>query len=248
MRYWGVLNTPSGISNRHHPRIPLPATVWLSPFWSFKSHDYLLTNCPTWIFLSLSSDQCSDLRRQGPGEDCLGVCKFSLSSERGERRTPGSGWGLRTTIQVTLASHPSPLYYLQCHQHHTIWAANIQTSITIKCSFVLPLWRETQRETLKAIWILILHLHAISLIYIGSPNVQWQCQVWRLLGGSLCIIVTGKLSKSPSALYFVSLSRIWISRTQSEVMCGENALVANVDRNLYWVSQFITNVQELFKN
>ena len=27
MRYWGVLNTPSGISNRHHPRIPLPATV-----------------------------------------------------------------------------------------------------------------------------------------------------------------------------------------------------------------------------
>ena len=53
MRYWGVLNTPSGISNRHHPRIPLPATVWLSPFWSFKSHEYLLTNCsPVVIFIT----------------------------------------------------------------------------------------------------------------------------------------------------------------------------------------------------
>ena len=72
----------------------------------------------------------------GAGEDCLVFrCLQILSvwawalARYWERRT---GWGLRTTIQVTLASHPSPLYYLQCHQHHTIWAGQ-HTTDTMKC-------------------------------------------------------------------------------------------------------------------
>ena len=52
----------------------------LQLFRSFKSHEYLLTNCPPWLFLSLSSDQCSVQHRgQGRTVWCLGVCKFSLS-------------------------------------------------------------------------------------------------------------------------------------------------------------------------
>ena len=62
-----LIHMISAVNLKHTLTESLP-----QPFRSFKSHEYLLTNCPPWLFLSLSSDQCSVQRRgQGRTEDCL---------------------------------------------------------------------------------------------------------------------------------------------------------------------------------